>query len=79
MNGWISRHDKAKTEEIEEVEPLTEWIQKDIPESPLASIVRNDFKLNNLVLNPEDLTEAPAADLCPLGKGPDEERALREL
>src|ERR671926_686198 len=60
VKGWISRYDEAKTQEIEEVEPLTDWISQDIPESPPATIVHNDFKLNNLVLNPEDLTEARA-------------------
>jgi aminoglycoside phosphotransferase (APT) family kinase protein len=60
VKGWTGRYDKAKTEEIEEVGPLTEWIQKDIPESPPATIVHNDYKLNNLLLNPEDLTEIRA-------------------
>ena len=60
VKGWIGRYDKAKTEQIEEVGPLTEWIQKNIPESPPATIVHNDYKLNNLLLNPEDLTEVRA-------------------
>ena len=60
VKGWIGRYDKAKTEEIEEVGPLTERIQKNIPESPPATIVHNDYKLNNLLLNPEDLTEVRA-------------------
>src|SRR5215208_3687630 len=60
VKGWIGRYDKAKTEEIEEVGPLTEWISRDIPESPPATIVHNDYKLNNLVLNPDDLTEVRA-------------------
>jgi aminoglycoside phosphotransferase (APT) family kinase protein len=60
VEGWIGRYDKAKTEEIEEVGPLTEWISEDIPDSPPATIVHNDYKLNNLVLNPEDLTEVRA-------------------
>ena len=60
VKGWIGRYDKAKTEEIEEVAPLTEWIQKNIPESPPATIVHNDYKLNNLLLNPEDFTEVRA-------------------
>jgi aminoglycoside phosphotransferase (APT) family kinase protein len=60
VKGWIGRYDKAKTEEIEEVEPLTEWISRDIPESLPATIVHNDYKLNNLLLNPEDLTEVRA-------------------
>ncbi len=60
VEGWIGRYDKAKTDEVEEVGPLTEWIQKDVPESPPATIVHNDYKLNNLVLNPDDLTEVRA-------------------
>ena len=60
VKGWIGRYDKAKTEEIEGVGPLTEWIFRGIPESPPATIVHNDYKLNNLLLNPEDLTEVRA-------------------
>ena len=60
VKGWISRYDKAKTEGISEVEPLTEWMSKDIPESLPATIIHNDFKLNNMLLNPDDLTEVRA-------------------
>src|SRR5215208_2304961 len=60
VNGWIKRYQEAKTEEVEEVGPLTDWICEDIPESPPATIVHNDFKLNNLVLDPDDLTEVRA-------------------
>ena len=58
--GWISRYEKAKTDEIGEVEPLTDWLASDIPQSPPPAIIHNDYKLNNLVLNPEDLTEVRA-------------------
>jgi aminoglycoside phosphotransferase (APT) family kinase protein len=58
--GWISRYEKAKTEEIREVEPLTEWLASDIPESPPPAIIHNDYKLNNLVLDPGDLTSVRA-------------------
>lgn len=58
--GWISRYEKAKTEEIREVEPLTEWLARDIPESPPPAIIHNDYKLNNLVLDPGDLTHVRA-------------------
>lgn len=59
-HGWISRYDRAKTDEIEEVGPLTDWLVRDIPESPRPTIIHNDYKLNNLVLNPDDLTEVRA-------------------
>ncbi len=60
VKGWIGRYEKTKTDEIEEVEPLTEWFEKNVPESPPATIIHNDYKLNNLILNPGDLTEIRA-------------------
>src|SRR5215211_6672258 len=60
LEGWISRYEKARTDEIGEVGPLTDWLVKDVPESPEPTIIHNDYKLNNLVLNPEDLTEVRA-------------------
>src|SRR5215207_6157571 len=60
LEGWIGRYDKARTDEIEQVGPLTDWLVKDVPESPEPAIIHNDYKLNNLVLNPEDLTEVRA-------------------
>jgi aminoglycoside phosphotransferase (APT) family kinase protein len=60
VKGWISRYEKAKTDEIKEVEPLTRWLVEDIPESPEPTIIHNDYKLNNLILDPDDLTEVRA-------------------
>lgn len=59
-HAWISRYEKAKTDEYPEAEPLTEWLAKDIPDSPPPTIVHNDFKLNNLLLDPDDFTEVRA-------------------
>jgi len=58
--GWISRYDEAKTDEIEEVGPLTDWLVNNVPDSPPPTVIHNDYKLNNLVLNPDDLTEVRA-------------------
>jgi aminoglycoside phosphotransferase (APT) family kinase protein len=58
--GWISRYEKAKTDEIEEIGPLTDWLVRDVPESPPPAVIHNDYKLNNLVLDPEDLTTVRA-------------------
>ena len=58
--GWISRYDKAKTDEIQEVGPLTDWLATNVPESPEPTVIHNDYKLNNLVLDPDDLTEVRA-------------------
>ena len=58
--GWIGRYEKAKTDEIEEVGPLTDWLAANVPESPPPTVIHNDYKLNNLVLDPDDLTEVRA-------------------
>jgi aminoglycoside phosphotransferase (APT) family kinase protein len=60
VRGWIERYDKAKTDDIKEVGALTGWLVKDIPESPDPTIIHNDYKLNNVILNPDDLTEVRA-------------------
>jgi aminoglycoside phosphotransferase (APT) family kinase protein len=60
VRGWIERYDKAKTDDIDEVGALTGWLVKDIPESPSPTIIHNDYKLNNLILNSDDLTEVRA-------------------
>lgn len=58
--GWVSRYEKAKTEEIPEVEPLAAWLVRNVPESPEPTIIHNDYKLNNLVLDHDDLAKVNA-------------------
>lgn len=63
VEGWIRRFEKAMTEDvqgIEEVGPLTQWLSENIPESPPPTIVHNDFKLNNFILDPDDPTRVVA-------------------
>src|SRR3712207_6600185 len=60
VRGWIGRYERARTDEIEEVGPLAEWLAGNIPESPEPAIIHNDYKLNNLILNPDDLTDVRA-------------------
>ena len=54
VRGWIDRHQRAQTREIAEVEPLTRWLIQRIPLSPPPAMIHNDFKLNNVLLAPED-------------------------
>ena len=60
VKGWIGRYEKAKTDEIPEVEPLTRWLSENIPESLPATVIHNDFKLNNMILDPDDLSRVRA-------------------
>jgi aminoglycoside phosphotransferase (APT) family kinase protein len=55
VRGWIERYDRARTEEIAQATPLMQWLSEHVPASPAATIVHNDFKLNNLLLDRADL------------------------
>jgi aminoglycoside phosphotransferase (APT) family kinase protein len=52
VNGWIARYHRSKIEEIEFFPKLSEWLLKSIPVSREATIIHNDYKLNNMLLSP---------------------------
>jgi aminoglycoside phosphotransferase (APT) family kinase protein len=54
VHGWIKRYRNSKTDEFQGVEELEKWFIAHIPESPAATIVHSDFKLNNMLLDEED-------------------------
>ncbi|MCQ6279543.1 phosphotransferase family protein [Bacillus sp. EB600] len=53
VNGWIHRYIKFKTDEIPYFEPMAKWLVDHIPSSQYASIIHNDYKLNNMLLSKE--------------------------
>jgi aminoglycoside phosphotransferase (APT) family kinase protein len=56
VHGWIGRYERAKTDEIVEVDFLKKWLVEHIPIQHEASIIHYDYKLNNAMFN-ESLTE----------------------
>ena len=54
--GWSARYEKAKTDDVPEMIAVARWLAEHRPESPPPSILHNDYKLDNLVLDPDDLT-----------------------
>lgn len=62
--GWIDRYAKSRTDEIEQMEEVGDWLKTNRPETDLdqrgASLIHNDFKYDNLVLDPEDLSQIRA-------------------
>jgi aminoglycoside phosphotransferase (APT) family kinase protein len=56
--GWIERYFRAKTDECPEIEFTIEWLRANIPAtSNGASLVHNDYKFDNVMLDPNNLTE----------------------
>lgn len=60
VNGWIQRYERAKTDELPLVEENAKWLLEHLPASPDATIIHNDFKLNNLIFSREDLGRVTA-------------------
>jgi aminoglycoside phosphotransferase (APT) family kinase protein len=60
VEGWTKRYFNAKTDEHAELEKAIDWIGKNIPESHGATLVHNDYKFDNIMLDPNDLTEITA-------------------
>ncbi|MDD5225327.1 MAG: phosphotransferase family protein, partial [bacterium] len=56
VDGWSERYERAKTDEIPEVGPVVKWCKENVPPSPPATIIHNDYKFDNVVLDPNDLT-----------------------
>ncbi|HTF66199.1 MAG TPA: phosphotransferase family protein [Edaphobacter sp.] len=54
VRGWTERWRRAETENIAEMERVIAWLAASIPESGRATIVHNDYKLDNIMLNAED-------------------------
>ena len=60
VKGWIERYFHAQTDDIPQVEPLTRWLADHIPASPAPSLIHNDYKLNNMLLQQDDLAHVVA-------------------
>lgn len=56
VRGWISRYERAKTDENKEIRPLIDYFQQNIPKYSQTSIIHYDYKINNAMFN-KDLTE----------------------
>ena len=54
VTGWIKRYGACKTEEIPHAEELQAWLVKHLPVNNKTTIVHNDFKLNNMVMDVND-------------------------
>ncbi len=52
--GWTERYQRARTDEVPEAESVAAWLARNLPPESGAALVHNDFKYDNLVLDPGD-------------------------
>jgi len=54
VRGWFERWKGAQTETIPLMEEIMRWLSERMPVSPEPTLVHNDFKLDNVMLNASD-------------------------
>ena len=61
VEGWTKRYYNARTDDVPAIEQLADWlVQRLPPDSARAALIHNDYKYDNIVLSPEDLTRVVA-------------------
>ncbi len=53
ISGWTKRYFTAKTDDLPAVENLAKWLGSHIPHMSRASLIHNDYKYDNLILDPK--------------------------
>lgn len=54
VRGWGERYAAAATEQIHEMDSVARWMAERIPAECDATVIHNDFKFDNLLLDPDD-------------------------
>ncbi len=60
VEGWAKRYEGARTDDVPALERVASWLAHSRPPESGASLVHNDFKYDNLVLDPGDWSRVVA-------------------
>jgi len=58
--GWAERYKNARTDDIPEIDRTINWLEERIPRESGSCLIHNDFRYDNMVLNPNNLLEVLA-------------------
>jgi aminoglycoside phosphotransferase (APT) family kinase protein len=56
VEGWSTRYRNARTPDVPDLEDVMAWLDEQQPADVANCVIHNDFKLDNLVLDPDDVT-----------------------
>ena len=54
VEGWIKRYQNARTDDIAEMDRLASWLGEHQPSEVGRCLIHNDYKYDNLILDPQD-------------------------
>lgn len=60
VQGWTKRYFNAKIDEVPLLERAAKWLSENIPAQSGSTLIHNDFKYDNVVLDPLDWTRVIA-------------------
>ena len=70
VRGWIERYHASKTHEFPEAARMFEWMQQHLPLASDAALIHNDYKYDNVTLDPNDITRIIGVldwEMCTIG------------
>jgi aminoglycoside phosphotransferase (APT) family kinase protein len=70
VEGWIARWEKAKLEDVPEMDEIARWLRANMPAQSGVTLVHNDYKFDNVILDVDDPTRIVAVldwEMCTLG------------
>jgi len=70
IDGWAGRYERSKTGELRVVGELVGWLHDQQPASPPPTLLHNDWRLDNVMLDAKDPGRIEAVfdwDMCTLG------------
>lgn len=57
IEGWNARYEKARTWNVPAAKTLMRWLSNNVPDDTGACIIHNDYRLDNVVLHPDEPTQ----------------------
>ena len=70
VRGWTERYFGSKTHDYPEVEKISAWMQQHMPTTNASSLIHNDYKYDNVVLDAMDITKIVGVldwEMCTIG------------
>ena len=56
VEGWARRWVNAQTESLPDMDHVAAWLKSHMPAESRAAVIHNDYKFDNVMLNPDDPT-----------------------
>jgi len=56
VQGWTKRYAGSQTDDVPVIEQVARWLEQERPQDSGAALIHNDFKFDNVVLDPDEPT-----------------------